>query len=145
MKLVPDMYQLNIFNITKIRVSMNGWVGKFNQKTTRKCHEIKRNLTLTFKTSLENAKEMYPYSNQKCTFLLLVESIIFLHIASFLWSFFFCKTLQHPQINPGSAPNSFKNCDWIYVHVDGSALDEVVSLVYSLCGCNNWKNFLGWV
>ena len=31
-----------------------GWEG--NQKATRKCHEIKRNFTLTFKTSLENAK-----------------------------------------------------------------------------------------
>ena len=27
MKLDPDMYQLNTFNITKNRVSMNGWVG----------------------------------------------------------------------------------------------------------------------
>ena len=33
--------------------------GRRNQKTTRKCHEIKRNLTLTFKTSLENAKEIH--------------------------------------------------------------------------------------
>ena len=50
------MYQLNTFNATKTRVSMNERVGGRNQKTTRKCHEIKRNLTLTFKTSLENAK-----------------------------------------------------------------------------------------
>ena len=40
---------------------MSGWVegrgggGGRNQKPTIKCHEIKRNLTLTFKTSLENA------------------------------------------------------------------------------------------
>ena len=33
-----------------------GKCGVHNQKTTRKCHEIKRNLILTFKTSLENAK-----------------------------------------------------------------------------------------
>ena len=78
---------------------------------TKKPPENVMNLTLTFKTSLENAKEMYPYSNQKCTFLLLVESIIFLHIASFFMIIFFYKTLQHPQINPGSAPNSFENCD----------------------------------
>ena len=37
---------------------MGGW-GWGNQKTTRKCHEIKRNLTLTSKTSLENAKEIF--------------------------------------------------------------------------------------
>ena len=45
---------LNTFNITKMRVSMNEHI----QKTTRKCHEIKRNLTLTSKTSLDNAKEI---------------------------------------------------------------------------------------
>ena len=58
MKLGPDIYQLNTFNITKMRVSMNGQVegGGQPKKTTRKCHGIKRNLTLTFKTSLENAK-----------------------------------------------------------------------------------------
>ena len=27
MKLGPDMYQLNTFNITKMAVSMNGWGG----------------------------------------------------------------------------------------------------------------------
>ena len=32
--------------------------NKFKQKTTRKCYEIKRNLTLAFKTSLENTKEI---------------------------------------------------------------------------------------
>ena len=41
---------------------MGGWGGR-NQKTTRKCHEIKRILTLTSpKTSLENAKEMEIFS-----------------------------------------------------------------------------------
>ena len=55
MKLGPDTYQLNTFNITK-------WAGGGrgrNQRTTRKCLEIKRNLTLTSKTSLENAKEIF--------------------------------------------------------------------------------------
>ena len=33
-------------------------MNEHNQKTTRKCHEIKRNLTLTSKTSLDNAKEI---------------------------------------------------------------------------------------
>ena len=59
MKLVLDIYQLNTFNIAKMRVSVNGQVeGERNQKNTKKCHEIKRNLTLTSKTSLENAKEI---------------------------------------------------------------------------------------
>ena len=35
---------------------MGGW--GCNQKPTRRCHEIKRNLTLTSKTSSANAKEM---------------------------------------------------------------------------------------
>ena len=40
---------------------MGGW-GR-NQKTTRKCHEIKRISTLTSsKTILENAKEMDNFS-----------------------------------------------------------------------------------
>ena len=40
-----------------MRVSMNGRVGA-QQKTTRKCHEIKRISTLTSsKTILENAKD----------------------------------------------------------------------------------------
>ena len=33
--------------------------GGSNQKTTKKCHEVKRNLTITSKTSLENAKEIH--------------------------------------------------------------------------------------
>ena len=38
----------------------NEWAGGDAIKTTtRKCHEIKRNLTWTFKTSLENAKEIW--------------------------------------------------------------------------------------
>ena len=40
---------------------------------------------------------MHPYCNQNCTFLLLAESIIFLHIISFLCSIFFvkfCNTLK---------------------------------------------------
>ena len=32
--------------------------GGTNKKPTRKCNEIKRNLTLIFKTSLENVKEI---------------------------------------------------------------------------------------
>ena len=39
---------------------VNEWVGGDATKTTtRKSHEINRNLTLTFKTSLENAKEIW--------------------------------------------------------------------------------------
>ena len=39
---------------------VNEWVGGDATKaTTRKSHEINRNLTLTFKTSLENAKEIF--------------------------------------------------------------------------------------
>ena len=55
------MYQMNTFNIAKMRVSMNGRGagGGSNQKTTKKCHEVKRNLTITSKTSLENAKEIH--------------------------------------------------------------------------------------
>ena len=40
---------------------MGGW--GYNQKNTRKCHEVKRVLTLTSsKTSLENAKEIGVFS-----------------------------------------------------------------------------------
>ena len=66
MKLRPDMYQLNTFNITKMRVSINGQMeggrggGGATKKTPKNAgHEINRNLTLTFKTSLENAKEIF--------------------------------------------------------------------------------------
>ena len=38
MKLRPDTYQLNTFNITKMRVSINGQVDEGrNQKNTKKC------------------------------------------------------------------------------------------------------------
>ena len=43
----PDMYQLNTFNITKMTVSVNGRVGggrgRNQNKTPKKCHEIKNN------------------------------------------------------------------------------------------------------
>ena len=54
---------LNTFNIPK-NEDVNEWTsGGHNQKTTRKCHEIKRILTLTsFKTSLENGKEIGIFS-----------------------------------------------------------------------------------
>ena len=63
MKLDPYLYHLNTFNIPN-NDGVNKWVGGGrNQKTTRKCHEIKRILTLTSsKTSLENAKEMESFS-----------------------------------------------------------------------------------
>ena len=56
---------------------------------------------------------LHPYCKQNCTFLLLAESIIFLHITSFLSSIFFCKILQHFKINPGSASgiNQRRWCD----------------------------------
>ena len=57
-----------------------GWWGEHNQRTTKKCNEIKRNLTLTFKTSLENATGIGIFTAMPC------------------------KILQHPQINPGSTP-----------------------------------------
>ena len=76
MKLGPYMYQLNTFNIPKMRVSIMGeWDGGVQPKTTRKCHEIKRNLTTYFSA-----------------------------ITSFLWSVFFvkfCGTLKlilHPSL-----------------------------------------------
>ena len=59
MKLGPYLYHLNTFNIPN-NEGVNEWVGGGrNQKSIRKCHEIKRILTLaSSKTSLENAKEM---------------------------------------------------------------------------------------
>ena len=59
MKLGPHWYHLTTFNIPN-NEGVNEWAGGWhNQKTTRKCHEIKRISTLTTsKTSLENAKEM---------------------------------------------------------------------------------------
>ena len=68
MKLHPYLYHLNTFNIrTNDGVSelVGGWR---NQKTTRKCHEIKRISTLTSsKTSLQNAKEMENFSMPSIT------------------------------------------------------------------------------
>ena len=76
MKLGPYMYQLNTFNIPKMRVSIMGeWDGGVQPKTTRKCHEIKRNLTTYFSAY---------------------------YIISMIS--FFCKILRHPQINPASVP-----------------------------------------
>ena len=37
------------------------------------------------------SSDLCPYCNQNCTFLVLAESIISLHITSFLWSIFFVK------------------------------------------------------
>ena len=57
MKLGPDIYHLNTFNIPK-HEGVNKWVGGGRiQKTTRKCHEIKRISTFaSSKTNLDNAK-----------------------------------------------------------------------------------------
>ena len=70
MKLDPYLYHLNTFNIQN-NDSDNEWVGGggvCNQKTTRKCHEIKGISTLTSsKTSLENAKEMEIFSMPSIT------------------------------------------------------------------------------
>ena len=65
MKLDPYLYHLNTSNIPN-NDGVNEWVGGgCNQKTTRKCHEIK---TLTSsKTSLENAKEMEIFSMPSIT------------------------------------------------------------------------------
>ena len=58
MKLAADMYHLNTFNIPKNK-GVNEWAGgRLNQKSTRKCHEIKRILTFeSSKTNSDNAKE----------------------------------------------------------------------------------------
>ena len=58
MKLSPDMYHLNTFNIQKYE-GLNKWAGRrCIQKTTRKCHEIKRISTFTSsKINSDNAKE----------------------------------------------------------------------------------------
>ena len=54
----PDMYHLSTFNIPK-HEGVNEWAGeRRNQKTTRKCHKIKRILTFaSSKTSSDNATE----------------------------------------------------------------------------------------
>ena len=58
MKLGPDMYQLNTFNIPK-HDGVNEWTsGGRNQRTTTKCQEIKRISTFaSSKTNADNAKE----------------------------------------------------------------------------------------
>ena len=58
MKLGPDMYHLNTFNIPKYE-GVNKWAGGGrNQKTTRKYHEIKRiSIFTSSKTNSDNAKE----------------------------------------------------------------------------------------
>ena len=63
MKLVPDMYHVNTFNIPK-HEGVNKWAGGGrNQKTTRKCHEIKRISTFaSSKTNSDNAKEKEIFS-----------------------------------------------------------------------------------
>ena len=60
MKLGPDMYPLNTFNIPKrIHEGVNKWAGGGRiQKTTRKCQEIKRISTFaSSKINSDNAKE----------------------------------------------------------------------------------------
>ena len=68
MKLGPYLYHLNTCNIPNNEV-VNEWVsGGCNQKTTRKCHEIKRISTLTSpKTTIENAKEIEIFSMPSIT------------------------------------------------------------------------------
>ena len=68
MKLEPYLYHLNTFNIPN-NDGVNEWVGGGrNQKTIRKCHEIKSISTLTSsKTSLKNAKEMEIFSMPSMT------------------------------------------------------------------------------
>ena len=68
MKQDQYLYHLNTFNIPN-NDGVNEWVGGgCNQKSTRKCHEIKRISTLTSsKTSLENSKEMEIFSMSSIT------------------------------------------------------------------------------
>ena len=68
MKLGPYLYHLNAFNIPN-NEGVNEWVGGgCNQKSTRKCQESKRILTLTSsKTSLENTKEIEIFSPPSIT------------------------------------------------------------------------------
>ena len=63
MKLGAGTYHLNTFNIPKYE-GVNKWVGGVcNQKTTRKCHEIKRISTFALsKNKSENAKEKRIFS-----------------------------------------------------------------------------------
>ena len=68
MKLGQDMYHLNTFNIPK-HEGVNDWAGGgHNQKTTRKCHEIRRISTFTSsKANLDNAKEKGIFSLSSIT------------------------------------------------------------------------------
>ena len=117
---------------------MNRRVGKRNQKTTRKCHEIKRNSTLTSKISLENVKEIgistairnhwcnlwkevlnpLPHMGGASKLYLLASCWIYNFSAYYIISMinFFCKILQHPQINPGSGPGVY------FTHVNKSVI-----------------------
>ena len=54
----PKYVHLNTFNIPK-HEGVNEWAGRgHNQKTTRKCHEIKKISTFaSSKTNSDNAKE----------------------------------------------------------------------------------------
>ena len=63
MKLGPDMYHLNTFNIPKYD-GANKWAGgRQNQKITRKYHEIKRISTFALsKTNSDNAEEKRIFS-----------------------------------------------------------------------------------
>ena len=58
MKLGPVMYHLKTFNIPKYE-SVNEWASVgCNQKSTKKCHEIKRISTFaSSKNNSDNAKE----------------------------------------------------------------------------------------
>ena len=57
------MYQLNTFKIPK-HEGVNKWVGGGrNQKTTRKCHEVRRiSTSASSKTNSDNAKEKVIFS-----------------------------------------------------------------------------------
>ena len=58
MKLGPDMYHLNTFNVLK-HEGVNKWAGRGRiHKTTRKYHEIKRISTFALsKINSDNVKE----------------------------------------------------------------------------------------
>ena len=64
MKLGPDVYHLNTFNIPK-HEGVNEWAGGWrSQKATRKCHEIKK--ISSFASSITNSDN----TKGKGTFLL---------------------------------------------------------------------------
>ena len=70
---------------------------------------------------------LHSYCNQNHTFLLLAESITFLH--SYIISIFniFCKILQHPKINPGSAPGYLRICLLILLILLFAVVDVAVA------------------